>query len=285
MHSTLTIFIKLIYSNLMKQLVIALLLCLLSFRIYATAQIGDIIIFKGDTSILHSLPLEQHPNINTLGKNIFGGKKTCFTTACWHGYQAIWTVIDDEIYLTGIRSCCYHEDKIKADLSKLFPNDYKNGKVKGSWVNGSIWIQQGRLIHYVHQGFDSIYEREVELTIENGKVKNIQEHNNYVKESIYVENQDSLDGFLYTRINWSKIPDMGDTKVRINLNLKTTGTGKPIVSLMNDKSDLYSVEALRVAKQIPEWAFYYKKGKPLVRSFLVRMIFNEENRKKYIKPQ
>ena len=88
--------------------------------VFATAQMGDILIWKGDTSTIFSNPLESRPDFDSLRKKLFGETEAPIHTACWRGYIAEWTIIRDELYLTNVYSCNYKKNKIKADLRKLF---------------------------------------------------------------------------------------------------------------------------------------------------------------------
>lgn len=112
------------------------LFIILSFPIVglATGQAGDIIIWKGDTLSLYSNPLELRTDIESLRQKLFGNKEAGMSTACWRGYIAEWTVIENIISLTNIFSCNYDQDNVQANLLELFGSSYKNGRVKASWL-------------------------------------------------------------------------------------------------------------------------------------------------------
>ena len=50
-------------------------------------------------------------------------------------------------------------------MQKLFPGQTE---VFAVWVNGTLKIQSGELLEYIHMGYESIYETNVYLKFENG---------------------------------------------------------------------------------------------------------------------
>lgn len=263
----------------MKQFIILITIFCLALNTNATTQAGDLIKYNGHQYTLYSLPLQQHPNFKVLNEKVMSRVSQHVNTACI--YQAEWEVVDNIIYLVGIRSCGSASKMIHLNLSELFGSSFKNGKVKADWVNDKLYIQQGKVLHY-DGGFGSIFQWEVELTVVNGKVTNAEQlDNNGTRISKFTSQPKFAYNFVHERIRWNDIPDLGDKKIRVNISIRTTGTPKPEISLLWVKNDLYSKEALRVAKLIPEWDVYYKRGIPLIKAFNIAVIFSEENRKKY----
>jgi hypothetical protein len=85
-------------------ILISILLTIPIARTFATSQIPDILIYKGDTLSIFANPLEQLYDNDSIRPNFFDGKEGCMSTACWRGYEAEWIIIDDYLYLTGIYS-------------------------------------------------------------------------------------------------------------------------------------------------------------------------------------
>lgn len=150
----------------MKRLINILIALIIPIFGFATGQAGDILIWNGDTLTVFSNPLELRSDIDSLRPRFFGEKDASINTACWRGYIAEWTIIENEIYLTNIFSCNY--DSIKSDLKVVFGSECENGIVKATWLTGNILIPKGKLINYVHMGYDSFYETELVLTFKNG---------------------------------------------------------------------------------------------------------------------
>ncbi len=78
-----------------------------------------------------------------------------FTTACWRGYIGTWEIKDGRFYLVNITG-----------RYKIIGND----PIPADWFTGVIQIPQGEVLHYVHMGFGSVYEQEIHVKIEKGKV-------------------------------------------------------------------------------------------------------------------
>ena len=190
-------------------------------KMFGTAQIPDLIIYKGDTLSLYACPLGSYPNEELINPKKLFGSKGCFFTACWRNYVATWEIIDDKLYLTEVRNACYptalrnagafykagvEKDSIGlefADLKLLFSDRYENGKVRADWVSGKLISPQGKLLYYFHDGFESIYEKELEFTIETGKLIETQQFDNSkTKRSEYTKSEKLLRDFVYNNINF-----------------------------------------------------------------------------------
>ena len=189
----------------MKRFAYILAIIIFPLSLYATGQVGDSLIWNGDILTVFSNPLELRQDIDALRPILFGDKETDINSACRRGYIAEWTIVDNELYLTNIYSCNYYQDSIKADLGVLFGQNYNNGKVKALWVTGTLLIPKGKLIYYVHSGYDSFYETELILTFEKGELVDQKEYDNSKShKSVYRENKDSLQRFIYSNINWKR---------------------------------------------------------------------------------
>lgn len=105
---------------------------------FSSAQAPDILIYKGDTIPIYANPLEQLYAKSSSRPNFFRSTQECTSTSCWRGYYAEWEIINNEIYLTGIFSCCEEHRETKADLKDLFGVKCINGKVKAVWVTDTF---------------------------------------------------------------------------------------------------------------------------------------------------
>lgn len=77
------------------------------------------------------------------------------STACWRGYIGYWEIKDDRLYLCRVVGAYQWDagDPVFAD-----------------WVSDTLRVPEGKLLHYVHMGFESIYEGELEILVEEGVV-------------------------------------------------------------------------------------------------------------------
>jgi hypothetical protein len=132
---------------------------------FATGQMSDHLLYKGETVMIFSNPLESyfdkdHPRPDKLFRF------SC--TACWRGYVATWKIEKDELYLVKLDEGSCDENPKKIPLKKVFPE--AKDSVKATWFSGVIRIPQGKQLMYVHMGYGSIYEKDLFLTFEKGKL-------------------------------------------------------------------------------------------------------------------
>ena len=132
-----------------------------------TAQIGDRIYINNKEYTLACEPLSSYLYDNKVEK-LF----TSVNTACYRGYCAKWRIDNGKIYLIDIESPSQIRSKKGNDsdepisaMQKLFPGQ---SKVFAHWVNGTLKIQFGELLKYIHMGYESIYETNIYLKFENG---------------------------------------------------------------------------------------------------------------------
>lgn len=135
-----------------------------------TAQIGDRILIHNKEYTLACEPLSSYLYDNKVEK-LFNA----VNTACYRGYCATWKVINDKIYLIDIESPSQIRSKKGNDsdepisaMQKLFPGQ---SEVFAHWVSGTVKIQVGELLEYVHMGYESVYEISMYLKFENGILK------------------------------------------------------------------------------------------------------------------
>lgn len=268
----------------MKRSIKILLISLVSMNLFGTAQIPDLILYKGDTLSLHSCPLNSFPNQNLITPEALFGSSGCFFSACWRNYVATWEIIDDKLYLLEVRNACYPTStrgvlasfksgvdkdsvgKEYANLKAIFPQRFKDGKVRADWVDGQLLAPQGDLLYYIHDGFESIYEAELEFTIENGTLVETKTHDNSkTKKSKYIEDQKLLMEFIHKSIKRENLPDSDTLKRRVFVQIISSDENGKIdsVKVVRGVNELYDNEAIRIVKSIPEWEVIYRRGKKI----------------------
>ena len=282
----------------MRKLVIAFLLVLMGIQAFGTAQIPDILIYKGDTISLFDCPLNYFPDKGLIHpKRLFGGSG-CFYTACYRNYVATWTIEDNKLYLLSIRNACYPTDMQYvnvsynhgadtlgteyADLETLFPDRIVNGRVPADWVNAKIISPKGKILNYINDGFMSIFEKEVEFTIENGTLIQIQEFDNSkTRISKYTQDPELLKEFIKNNIDYSNVPQQ-DKPVRVMVGIfSATEDGKiDKVKIIGRANEVFDKEAERVVKSIPQWDVFYRHGE-ITRgaAWMIPVIFEWDSKK------
>ena len=175
--------------------------------VFATPQIPDKLVYNGEVLSVYlylpdefykpdTVPIGQFESIYTV--NLFGNKKTCNSTACGREYQATWEIVENQLYLTGIYSCCYYEDSIKADLTSLFKEKVVEGKVKADWVNSKNIVRGGEELLFFSSDIP-VFKKEIEFEFFNGKLLNINVFDNSKsRQSTYSQNTTKLLSFIYS---------------------------------------------------------------------------------------
>ncbi|HEX8337423.1 MAG TPA: hypothetical protein VF621_11880 [Pyrinomonadaceae bacterium] len=125
-----------------------------------TAQAHEHVIIDGEaTTMMTCPPLPQsHPRILYAGppgsfKLKEGVPSVVFSTACWRGYIGTWELKEGRLYLVNLQG------------------SYEvvgGGPVPADWVSGWIRAPRGELLEYVHMGFESVYEEELQVRFEDG---------------------------------------------------------------------------------------------------------------------
>jgi hypothetical protein len=160
----------------MRLVVPALLVLFAPTQASATAQIPDIIMIDGEKHSLFSNPLEQHFAKTGRPDILDGG---VVSSANWRGYVATWAIEGGRLYLTKVEKEYAKERQpgayewLPISLLKLFPSS--KGRVIADWYTGTLRVPRGEELQYVHMGYGSIYERELRITIRNGKVAEAKE--------------------------------------------------------------------------------------------------------------
>lgn len=140
-----------------------------------TAQVPDTIRFAGVTYPLMCNPLESlfdqgHPRPPFVSES----------TANWRGYVAHWELDDDALFLVGLDAQFFRPPEGESpgqvnpgalpefSLEDLYAG--RGGPICASWFTGTLRIPDGKLVKYIHAGYESRYERYVMLDIESGRL-------------------------------------------------------------------------------------------------------------------
>ena len=121
-----------------------------------TAQISDNIIIEGQEYKLYCEPLESF-------WNEFNPKPDFIPphTACWRGYVASWKVEGRKLYLTGIET---KNENLKTE--KVFPD--MKAPIFAEWYTGELRIPKGEMLQYVHMFYQSKFESDLFVLVDNG---------------------------------------------------------------------------------------------------------------------
>ena len=142
-----------------------------------TAQIGEILVIDNQQFII-----AEHPLHDYFKKMNHPPYFTPPSPTCWRGYYGKWELKDDELYLINFKG--YLDDLDEVDLNFLFP---RKEEVLANWYSGIIKIPRGKLIHLNQLTHTSIYEEDLMLCFENGKLIDYIVHSNCINSEREVE--------------------------------------------------------------------------------------------------
>ena len=144
-----------------------------------TAQVSDSLLIDGYQRLMACEPLASW---------LYRRKKRCIhfkrkNSACDRGYVANWSLDSGRLFLENIYG--HFQDGRPISVQELFSNysqEYLNctegyppgDRVKGQfafWFSGVINCSFGELLFYEHTGYDSVYDKTLQLYFEHGMLK------------------------------------------------------------------------------------------------------------------
>jgi hypothetical protein len=256
------------------------LLLLFSFKAKS-----DIIIINGTTFNLNNeSPLDQYSFVQILKSTLVSYNTTSYDDPC-KDYNAEWRIINGQLYLANIYSCNTSKTMLKANLKSLFNNDVVDDKVKANWFTGNLWVATGKHIHTLDM-MVPIYDAETRITIVNGVVTETKVFSYpHPQELIYLNTHtsDVMAKFIYSHIDWNKLPALNKQKKKVIVIFETGPSGKPenIKLIRESPNDAaFNNETKRVISTVP-MGTYYRNGVLFKQTYTMPVNFTEELRQKY----
>ena len=184
-----------------RQLRVIVTLCLSfwSLGLLASPQMPDYIIIKGDTIPTYNLLLESYlQKLDTVeAQRLFGlAFRDGSSFNCWRGYQAIYLVQGDSLFLVDIINCGAFRnkniDKLESlnKMKSIFGDAVRQDRVFINWFSGVINYPMDKSVLRWDGVFYTIYERETIVSIDFGKVTDIKNVTNYVDDPKGIERRD-----------------------------------------------------------------------------------------------
>ena len=124
----------------MKKIVLLAFLLYSSF-VGATQQIEEKLDLGGVRFDIDEFPLESHPSYEQIVKDI--GSEMC--SASWRGYQGIWSIAKDKLYLSHLIKNPCGDNSEYLDPTNL--TGLKNTEGVASWYTGNITFRISRKSH------------------------------------------------------------------------------------------------------------------------------------------
>lgn len=279
--------------------VILVILIHSSLSVFASPQRPDYIIYKKDTIATYNLLVEQY-----LQKHEYSNREQLFglsfrdgaSFSCWRGYQAIYKIENDSLFLADIIDCGSFRKTLldkNTSLKKMrtiFGDRLINDKVFIDWFSGDLNFPLTNKIVRWDGVFSTIYEEEKVLHISNGNVLNMEDVNNYVDDpkAINREYKVKISDILFKKIKRIKLKTSDDCDCSEKYLITIDEYGKiSKVNMLRYKSDEeidqeerkeydYCTNAILKALKSLSFDIIKSKGKPISEDIYLK-IWVEDN--------
>ncbi|MBK0379727.1 hypothetical protein [Mucilaginibacter segetis] len=171
------------------------------FKIFASPQMPDYIIYKNDTIATYNLLVEQYlqKRDQTNREQLFGLTfRDGASFNCWRGYQAIYKIQNDSLFLSDIINCGSIKSKTfdkSASVKKMyaiFGDKMVGDKVFIDWFSGELSFPLTNKLLRWDGVFYRIYEAETVLSFYNGKLLKAENVCNYANVSKGIDRHYSI---------------------------------------------------------------------------------------------
>jgi hypothetical protein len=183
----------------MKSILTTLFSILITSGLYASPQSPDFIVIGKDTIGTYNLLLEkylQNTDSNSTGQ-LFGLTfRKSNSMNCWRGYQAIYTLQNDSLFLTDIIECgellygSIDKEKSLEKIKAIFGDKFKNERVFIFWFDGIFSYPLTPEIIRWDGVFYKIFEKEKVIYISKGHVTKTMEIDNYIDDPKRIDRRD-----------------------------------------------------------------------------------------------
>lgn len=208
----------------MKKVVLFLLVILVSFPGWASdiRQVRDTLIVGGEKYILDNTPLSMLDS--TEYKRL--SDALAFHSAvdylnyrwCFRGYVATWELSGRKLYLRCVKSIERDHPGRLEDVLKAYVDS--SGGILASWYSGplayssdtALWRSPG----HSTQGWDDLFEKEIELTLRSGVVTSSRKRNNRAHDPM-VDSKTLFD-YLGREFGGFVIPELEGKRVMVSVS-------------------------------------------------------------------
>lgn len=260
-----------------------MLISLLSnVRVLATGQEPDILIYRDKTYDLCCLPLAQHPEKESfVSEKLF--KSNEVNTGNWRGSILTWIISKGNLYLIGLQNSSKTE---QVDLKKLFGSKCVDGRVLADWFTGPLYCGIGKIVYYVHDGFNYSYEKELEISIQNGvyiseKINDNSKSRQVDYDMLFTSSYSRPNGYqehIDSLINWKVLPSIDEKGIRSVVTFSANEDGViDDIRVVRSGGEVFDNEVIRIVKTLPaNVQFYHGKLQRIYYTFPI--MFTESKR-------
>jgi len=263
----------------------------------------DYIIYRKDTIATYNLILEQyfqrHEKIQS--EKLFGlSFRDGASLNCWRGYQAIYKIDNDSLFLVDIINCGERRggqiDKTASaeKMKAIFSDKVVNDKVYINWFSGDISFPLNNKILRWDGVFYTIYEKETVINVFNGKIVKAENVENYVDNPKAINRRDKtkVSDLLFKKlkkIKWKNV-DSVDCSEKYLVTIDKDGKVSVVTMLEYQSADSidkywdgdeynYCINTIFSALKKLEFDVIKDKGKPISEDIYIEIWFDEKKGK------
>lgn len=280
-----------------------IIICFLIFwtsKAIASPQMPDYLIYGNDTIATYNLILEQYlqQQDSTETEQLFGLTfREGASFNCWRGYQAIYKIENDSLFLVSIIGCGELRngriDKAQSNekINSIFGGKFKNGKVYIDWFEGYINFPLNNEILRWDGVFYKIFEREKVLSISNGQIKKDEDFDNYIDGPKRIDRRDKskISDLLFKKLKKAKWknPNEFDCSEKYLVTINENGIVSNVRMVLSDEeiNEYYEpdefnfcIDKMMTALKDLQFDIIMDKGKPISEDIYIE-IWVEDNGK------
>ena len=211
---------------------------------------------------------------------------------CWRGYQAVYSLENDSLFLKYILPCNSLKninsfiDSSNEKMRMMFNEKIKNQKVLLDWYSGEFSMPKGKSIWW--DGiFTRIYDKEELYTFRNGILLEKTLVNNYQKiKGGIARNDKAIGKEIFKRLKKMKWKELYKQDIMCDLQgyLFTIDERGKISSVESDndeldEEDLYCLEIVKKQVQSLQFDIIKYHGSPMITQFFLRVFYDDEKHK------
>jgi hypothetical protein len=277
-----------------------LVFTILSTGVLASPQMPDYIIIAKDTFATYNLILERYLQTHDTAatETLFGlSFRDGSSLNCWRGYQAVYKVDGDSLFLVGIIQCGelrggqVNNSASFKKMKTIFDARLINDRVFIDWFSGDLNFPRSKEVLRWDGVFYKIYEKETVVNITNGMVCKVEDVENYDDDRKRIDrrNKSKVSDIIFRKLKKAKWKNVGefDCSEKYVVTIAENGNISKVRMLYTDEEineyyeeDEYNFCVTRMYETLKALKFdiIKDKGKPISEDIYIE-IWIEDNGK------
>lgn len=262
-------------------------------ELFGSPQKPDYIIYGKDTFETYNLILEQYlQGIDTANtKQLFGlSFRDAATLNCWRGYQALYKIEHDSLFLVAIINCgelsigTVDTAKSSEKIKSIFGSKYRNNRVMMDWYDGNINFPLTNKVLRWDGVFYKLFEKEKVISISKGLITKLEDVENYIDDPNRINRRDKnkISKLLLKKLKKTKWKNKNgfECDEQYVVTIDENGTISKVRSLYseedgkyfnNEEYDFCINKILNALKDL-KFDIIKDKGKPISESIILTLL-------------